>query len=473
MSTDSDETKQGHIDYHSIALNALNLAEELGATQTEIVVRQGHRRAIEIRNSLISGSQQQSMSGVGIRAYIGNKLGISSNTLVSEASITDAVEKAVKLAKLAPEDRNFRTLPNVLEQSAPHIPDLYDGEIANMEADQFIDIGNQIIDGSKVETEGKLVVGGQLSVSIITDNIVNSLGIDVEDSYTSAFSFVNNSIIVDPTNVGSGFEVYLTRKLDKGVDFGDIGRTASEKAKKTLGAREIKTKRLPVLFDHRATGQSLQAIVGNGVNGTNVMLGTSYFADKIGNELGVEGLNITDNPHVAGGFSSTPVDAEGVVTQVTKYMDKGVLVNYATNSYTANKLGIENNAHAQKMGFSGKPRCGIWQLHVDAGDGSYTQMLEDMREGIFMESGINASGGSQNISAKINRGFYVKDGEIQHAVKNTMIGSDVFSFLKGINRISKELRIEFGSQTPAILIDEMSISGITDTKSSPRSMMGI
>ena len=473
MSSITDGDKHSVIDYHQLAHNALKLAEDLGANQTEVMIKQGYRRAIEIRNSRISGSQQQSLSGIGVRVYMGNKLGISSNTLVTDQSVMEAVENAVKLANLAPEDKNFHSLPPPSEKKTVSIGRLFDEEIANMEADRFIDIGNEMIEGSSIETEGRLVIGGQVSASVTTDVIVNSLGIDVEDSYTSIFSFSNNSIAMGPKDVGTGFEVYLTRTLENSMDFRKIGEVATKKAVKTLGAKEVETKKLPVLFDHRATNQSLQSIVGRGVNGTSVMLGTSYFADKIGHDLAVENLTIVDNPHVDGGFMSTPIDAEGIPTEKTTYMEKGVLINYATNSYSANKLGIENNGHAQKQGFSGKPGVGVWQLHVEPGDDDFVQMLEDMKEGIYMETGISPAGGSQNISAKINRGFYVKDGEIQHAVKNTMLGSDVFSFLKGIQGISKDLLVEFGRQTPALLIEEMSVSGVSKQKSGPRSMMGL
>ena len=86
-------------------------------------------------------------------------------------------------------------------------------------------------------------------------------------------------------------------------------------------------------------------------------------------------------------------------------------------------------------------------------------MLADLKEGIYMEDSVGPARGSPNISAQINRGFYVKDGEIQYPLKNTMLASDVFSVLKGIESLSKELKIEFGSQSPMMLVDKMTISG--------------
>ncbi|MDH5401868.1 MAG: metallopeptidase TldD-related protein [Candidatus Heimdallarchaeota archaeon] len=77
---------------------------------------------------------------------------------------------------------------------------------------------------------------------------------------------------------------------------------------------------------------------------------------------------------------------------------------------------------------------------------------------------------SPNISSKVNRGFYVKDGEIQYPAKNTMLGSNVYEFLKIIVGISKELKFEFGHQKPSILVNELSIASVSDSKALVLSM---
>jgi PmbA protein len=243
-----------------------------------------------------------------------------------------------------------------------------------------------------------------------------------------------------------------------------LGYIGAEKAEKMLDAQFAPSKKLPILLDERAVKQSIGAIIGFGVNGFQVMTGTSYFTDKIGAEIAVSELEVWDDPHVDHGTSSKPYDAEGTPTTKVDLVTNGILESYVTDSYTSNKLGLVNTGNAG-AGFRSKvPRPRTHQLQIKEGTDGKSAMLEDMKEGILVESGFGPAGGSPNISAQINRGFYVKDGEVQYPLKNSMLGSDVFELLSGIQGISKELLVEFGQQSPMILFGEVSIAGAGQKK---------
>lgn len=301
-----------------------------------------------------------------------------------------------------------------------------------------------------------------------TERVVqNSHGIQGEIQSTGLQTYSYVSIPLSPTDVGVGFEMAMSRSWDKGLDFFELGKIGAQKAEKMLGAKVAPSKKMPVILDERATGQTLGSIVGFGVNGYTVMTGISYFADKIGAELANADLNIWDDPHVSGGSSSRQLDAEGIPTTKVEIMNNGVLESYVTDSYTASVLGLENTGNAGSGFRSNRPRPRVHQMQIGAGQDSKEQMYEDLKEGLIIESGLSGSGGSPEISAQVNRGFYVKDGEIQYPLKNTMLGTNVFELLKGISGISKEIKVEFGRQYPVMSLSEVSIAGAGDKKSGP------
>lgn len=434
----------------------------LGASQIEVSLGHGFTRSLEYKNSSISGIQQQSNDRVSIRFYIGKQLGIAKSTSFSQSTIEEMVDSAFQLAKLAPEDPMFDTLPTI-ENSPVKIKGLYDSHLANFDPEDFIQYAQEMINGTLAEEE-KAITNGKLTISTSENVVANSLGIQVGEQGTNLIAYSSTSIPVDQTNIGVGTEGYFARDINNIEKLITLGKVSAEKAKKMLNAKSGPTGTFPVLMDHRATRSSLSSLIGNGVNGFSVLNKTSYFADKLGEQLGIENLNIWDDPHVDGGFRSRMVDTEGVYTTNVNLVEKGTLYAYVTDSYTANALGVANTGSAYSI--QGFVRPKITQVQIGIGTDKSSALLEDMREGIYMESGIGGmfNRGSPNISNKIDRGFFVKDGEIQYPIKNSMLGTNVFDVLKNISGISSDLLIEFGSQSPSILIEGIDIGGANDQK---------
>ena len=456
-----------------IATKAVNLGTNLGASQVEAVVTNGFNRSLAFKNNLPSGIQQQSTSGIFIRSYIGNKLGISSSSSLSLHTVEDSVKSSFDLAKLSPADDDFKSLPNLITRKPKKIKNLYDNDLANFDPEDLIELSNDMISGA-TDVHDKLISSGQLRINTTELVIANSLGVEIATKRTNFTVFTSSSIPLDLTNIGTGSEFFVARTLKDKIDPFEVGRISGEKAVKMLNGKSGPTGTFPIVIDQRATNQSIRSLVGSGVNAFSVMMNTSYFADKIGEEIAVENLNVRDHPHVSGGMGSRSFDAEGVPTMKVEVIKNGILSSYLTDSYTSNKLGIENTGSASG-GRGNVPRPGTSQFHIDAGTDSFSAMVEDMKEGIYLESVVGGmfNRGSPNISNKIDRGFYVKNGEIQYALKNSMLGTNVFEFLKNISAISKELRIEFGSQSPAISVENISIGGAGDQKTERQSNVNL
>jgi PmbA protein len=447
---------------NKLADKAVELGTNLGASQIEVVVSSGFARSLEFKNSSMTGIQQQSKNGIKVRAYIGKKLGMATSSSLGLNTIEDTVKDAVKLAELSPEDEHFHSLPGSMEREVVQINDLFDVNLATFDPEDFVVDAQDMIQGAG-ETHDKAIIGGKLNIDTIEKVTANSLGVtnDLQGSYFSGYTMV--SIPLEPTNVGVGFEFFANRNLaDKKPTF-EIGQIAGEKAKKMLNAKNGPTGDFPVILDHRSTRNSIGSLVGMGVNGFSVMMKTSYYADKIGEDVAGDKLNVWDDPHVHGGMGSKSVDEEGVPTQRINLIENGILNSYVTDSYTAHRLGVENTGSAS-AGFGKIPRPNVAQIQISGGSDSLEAMLEDLKEGLYLESTVGGmfNRGSPNISNKVDRGFYVKDGEIQYPLKNTMLGTNVFEFLKGIKGISKDVLVEFGSQSPAIMVDSVSIGGADD-----------
>ena len=78
---------------------------------------------------------------------------------------------------------------------------------------------------------------------------------------------------------------------------------------------------------------------------------------------------------------------------------------------------------------------------------------------MLISSPIGSRGSNPKISAQINQGFYVKDGEIQYHIKNAVIGCTVFELYKKIEDMSIEDENRSGNEAPWMLLCTIQISG--------------
>lgn len=138
---------------------------------------------------------------------------------------------------------------------------------------------------------------------------------------------------------------------------------------------------------------------------------------------------------------------------MTPIVERGVLASFYSDSYTANRLRVKNTGHASRPDLRSKPSPGLTNTQIGAGDASTEELIRETRKGIYIyDSGIGPMAGTTNISSMIDYGFLIEKGELKHSVKNTMIGTTVFDFLKNIDMASKELLDESGRISPSMRV---------------------
>ncbi|MCY3410186.1 MAG: TldD/PmbA family protein [Candidatus Heimdallarchaeota archaeon] len=441
---------------------AIALGKSEGASQIQVSMANGLTRSIAVQGNSISGVQEQTRSRINVRSYIGKKMGMATTTSLNLSTIENTVINSIKLAKLSPEDEQFVSLAKTGIREPILTEGLFDENIANLDPSTIIQDVDTMIQGA-TEVHDKANLSGKMDINVMEAIVINSNGVSASSQSTSLSANAGVSIPLSPDNVGVSYDFGMTRTLVENLDYFQIGKNACVEAKSMLNSKVAPSKSVPVLFDQRASASTLGSMINNGVNAYSVMTGSSYFTDKIGDKLSVDEFTLWDDPHVKTGMNSRVYDVEGVPTSRVEIFKSGVLQSYVTDTYTSNRLGLENTGNAQAVRNLFRPR--IHQGQIAAGSDSYNAMLEDLKEGVLIRNrGMSIWGTSPEISVKIDQGYWVENGEIQYPLKNSMIGTNIYDFLKNISAISKEIRVEFGRQSPAFLVDNIAIAGAGDTK---------
>src|SRR4029078_131906 len=126
------------------------------------------------------------------------------------------------------------------------------------------------------------------------------------------------------------------------------------------------------------------------VNGGSIYRHASFLTGKLGEKIGAETLTVIDDATMPGLFGSSPFDDEGVASQRTVVIDRGVLKSYLLNTYTARKLGLKTTGNASRAR-AGNAGVGPGNFYIQAGTRTEADLIAGIRNGLYVTELIGAS----------------------------------------------------------------------------------
>jgi PmbA protein len=440
-----------------IGEKAVKLAEKLGADQAEAYLGRSQAYEIAAENNAIREAAEEYDAGIGIRSIIGQKIGFAYVTTLNSKDIEEAVENSISLARASIADPDFVSLPSS-GGSYIKAKGIFDEEISRLSSEEAASLLIRTIDATKEPLEGrKFAIQALIDSSSSTSAIVNSFGISMEESRTS-ISMYSYPVIRDGEEQTASYEYQVSRRLEE-MNPEYIGKTAAELALSFLRPKIIEGGEMPVIFAPLGASAILGRGFAGAVNAEEVQLGRSYIADAFGECIASETLEIVDDGNIPAGLGTRTFDAEGYRSQRTPIIESGVLKNLLHNSYTSNKDDVPNTGNAARPSYSGLPRISTSNFVVTPGKGTLESFISEMDKGIVCRNtGDVPNMTTGDLSAMVLEGFYVEHGEIQHPLKNTLIGINMKDLLMRVNRVGSDVRITFSMITPSIMIDRANIT---------------
>jgi len=300
---------------------------------------------------------------------------------------------------------------------------------------------------------------GSFAAALDETYILNSEGIETSDVGTYVSAGITIVASEDGGEETSGYEGEVRRMLGD-LDFGWIGKEAVRIAADSLGGRSLKIKKLPIVFSPRAVQSLLAYTLIPQVNAENVQRKQSPYHGKKGEEIASEILTIVDDGTMPSGINSRRMDGEGVPSQSTTVVEKGVLKNFLYDSYTARKDHVESTGNAVRS-FDNLPTPGATNFILKGGERSASQeeIIGEVREGLFINDVIGAhtaSRASGDFSVVAQNAFGIKEGSL-FPVTQVMIAGNMQEILKQVEMVGKDTRQIYNVVSPSIRVSEMQV----------------
>jgi PmbA protein len=259
-------------------------------------------------------------------------------------------------------------------------------------------------------------------------------------------------------DVGFYFDFDMARQMAHFAPAG-LGASAAREALRFVGARPISTGTMDLVLGPLTTAQFVGAVLG-AASAESVQRRRSFLHASEGQTIAADCLTVRELPFWPAGLQSSSHDGEGVAKRDLTLIERGVLTTFLHNSYTANKAGVANNAHAARGGYAGAIGIGLSNLQVVPGDRTEAEIIAEVEDGLYVSyAGLAPDGTSGEVSATVDFGFRILKGEICYPVKMAMVGSDAFTMLRSLDAVSSDYREEPGTIMPSLRVRGIQVAG--------------
>jgi PmbA protein len=441
-------------DLTNLAERLVTAARRAGADQADALAVRSVSLSVDVRDGAVEESQRSEGDDLGLRVIVGHKQAVVSTNDLKGNGFDALAERAVAMARAAPEDR-FAGLADAA-QLARQLPalDLIDPDMPEVDV---LEARAREAEAAALAVAGVTKSGGaSASAGIGGLVLVTSTGFHGA-TIASRHGISMTAIAGDGTGMERDYDFSSTLHASDLDGAEAIGRRAGERAVKRLNPRKVATRRVPIVFDSRISG-SLVGHLASAANGSSIARKTSFLREKLGEKIFASGIEIVDDPSRRRGLRSRPFDAEGIAGRRRMLVEDGVLKTWLLDCATARELNLETTGHAQR-GVSSTPSPGPSNLHLVPGDKSPDQLVADIEDGFYVTDmigmGVNLVTGDYSRGAS---GFWIENGERTYAVSEVTIAghlSDIFASLAPAN----DLVFRYGTNAPTLRVEGMTVAG--------------
>jgi PmbA protein len=429
-------------------------ARAAGADAADAVFASDTALDVSVRLGALEDVGRSESAELGLRVFAGKRSASVSTSDFTDAAIDALVERAVAMAREAPEDAWAGLAPKErLMHGAPPQLDLDDGGEASPESLREVALAAE--DAARAVAGVTNSEGGSASASRSIWALATSHGFAA--AYATTSYGLSASVLAGEGGTMVRDYAYHSARRRRDLESAEaIGTRAGDRAVARANPGRIESGAMPVVFDPRV-GSSLLGHFLGAISGQAITRRTSFLLDALGSAVFAPGVEIADDPHRPRGLRSRPFDGEGLPVSPMAIVQDGVLETWLLDSASARQLGLEPTGHAAR-GVGGAPGVSTSNLHMAAGHQSVQALLGDITRGIYVTEligmGVNGVTGDYSRGAA---GFRIENGEITTPVAELTIAGNLKDMFRNLTP-ANDLEFRYATNVPTVRIDGMTIA---------------
>jgi PmbA protein len=430
----------------------------------EIILEQAKKVAEEAEVFMVTSEQTPVQFEANRLKYIQSKqstsvaLRIIRDGRTGYATATEA-ENSHNLVEMALETAQFGMAAEFEFPSLITYPriDIFDPDVESVSTEEMSELVEGLITEVRKHTPD-LVCEAAASKSTISVHLINSRGGQAEYKQSFFSLDIEGKLIrgTDMLFVGEG-QSSCHPILEKDA----IANVVLQQLELARNQASAPTKLLPVIFTPNGVASALIMPLMTAFNGKTVLEGASPLGNKLGHRVFDEKLSLADDPTIAYRPGSRPCDDEGIPSQRTSLIEKGVVSSFLYDLQTAAQAHTKSTGNGRRSR-GGLPTPSPNAFIVARSQTTFDEMVSDIKDGLVVEQLMGAGQGNilgGDFSGNVLLGYKIENGKIVGRVKDTMVSGNVYQLLEHVPAIGSEIKWVGGFlQTPPLYLSGVSVA---------------
>ena len=445
------------MDHRDLAADLLKKARAAGADAADVLIGEGRDFSVTVRKGEVETLTDAGSKALGLRAFVGKRTATSYTSDFSAGSLQRLVLETVAMARVTGEDP-AAGLPDEMVAAEAVDLGLHDPGPAALPTAERIERARRAeaaaLSASPEITNSQ---GGSYASDEDTVVLANTLG------FLGSYRTSSVSLSVVPVAERGG-QMERDYWYTTGRGLGDllppeeVGRIAAERTVRRLGARQVPTCEVPVVFDPETAAEILGHVF-RALSGYSVFRNATFLKGRVGQAVASPLLTVVDEGRRPRGLGSRPFDGEGLPTRRNVPLEDGVLRHYLCDSYSARKIGARSTGSARR-GVSGGPAVGAGNLFFAAGQTPAAEIVAGVERGLYVTDligfGVDLVSGDYSQGAA---GQWIEKGRVVHPVHEVTIAGNLDQMLRDVDAVGDDLQFRGSTASPTLRISRMTVSG--------------
>ncbi|HXX57804.1 MAG TPA: TldD/PmbA family protein [Thermodesulfovibrionales bacterium] len=264
-----------------------------------------------------------------------------------------------------------------------------------------------------------------------------------------------------------GFELFDSVSVE------DMAQKASKRAIMMLKAGKAPGGRMPIVISSEAGGTMIHEAIGHGLEADLAQQGLSIYSQKLGQEVASRLVTVIDDSTLPNKRGSFRFDDEGIPSQRTVLVDRGMLVGYLYDRLAAMRDSVKPTGNGRRESYRHRPIPRMTNTFLAPGDSSPDDILRSTPKGLF----VRKMGGGQvntvtgDFVFDVQEGYMIENGKIGEAVRGATLTGNGQEVLRSIDMVASDLGFSIGTcgkdaqgvpvsdAMPTIRVKEMVVGG--------------
>ncbi|NOR68081.1 MAG: metalloprotease TldD [Methylomarinum sp.] len=439
----------------------------------DIYFQSSHFESWVLEGGIIKEGSHSIEQGAGVRVVSGDKTGFAYSDQIELQVLLKAANNVKAIARQGQDaQRKIDTVGSRTNYYQPVNPlkSLADQEKINLL--RKVDVETRKLD-TRIEEVIVSLVGVYEQVLVASQD--GSLVADIRPLTRMSVSVIleeNGKREQGSMGGGARTDYSFFLDQDKAIAY---GKEAVRQAVVNLDAVDAPAGSMTVVLGPGWPGILLHEAIGHGLEGDFNRKGTSAFSGKIGERVASDLCTVVDDGTLADRRGSLSIDDEGVPTECTTLIEKGILKGYMQDKMNARLMGVKSTGNGRRESYAHLPMPRMTNTYMLPGQHDPEEIVKSVKNGLYAK---NFGGGQVDITSgkfvfSASEAYLIEDGKITRPVKGaTLIGNGP-DVLTKVSMVGNDLELDAGVGTcgkegqsvpvgvgqPTIKIDGLTVGG--------------